>query len=115
MFIGMPIWFWITVWDLIGADIACRSGPYTLNYINFILLEFYVAFPTLFTSLSITIAICCLPCIIKLIKQHREQQRNQAVQQEDMLTGLSKYVYDPDKFKTYNECCICMCEFDGES
>jgi hypothetical protein len=32
-----------------------------------------------------------------------------------MLTGLSKYVYDPDKFKTYNECCICMCEFDGES
>ena len=31
------------------------------------------------------------------------------------MGGLTKYIYDPEKFKTYNECIICTVEFNSEA
>ena len=32
-----------------------------------------------------------------------------------MLNSLTKYIYDPSKFKTSNECAICFCEYESDA
>ena len=76
MFIGYPVWFYVTIWQIFNMDDVCRSGWQIVNYINFLMLEFYTVTPTIIISLLLIIAICCLPCIIKALKEQRQAQDN---------------------------------------
>ncbi len=69
MFIGYPIWQWITFWDFFNLSEDCNKGWDYLAYLDFIFLQFYTLTPTLITSLVLLAVIFCFPCIIKELRR----------------------------------------------
>jgi len=69
MFIGYPIWQWITFWDFFGLDGNCNAGWDYISYLNFIFLQFYALTPTLITTFVLVAVICCFPCILKELRR----------------------------------------------
>ena len=117
MFIGYPVWFWITVWHVKLTPEQCKTGIWFVSYINFIFLEIYSFFPTVVAALILFAIIIVCTCYRGGDGGHGEGQGRAHHHGEDdsLLTGLTKYVYDPDQFRSFNECSICMEPFNPDS
>ena len=113
LLIGYPSWFYTTIWDHGEINQSCKLAWDWdwLNFVNFLFLTFYASVPTLISTLLLFYLVYNLPSIFSLFWRRRQQR----AEQQDILSGLTKYVYDADKFKTYNECSICFTEFIADS
>jgi len=102
---------------VLWADIDsgnCMDGYNLFDFFIWLSLLLLTVGSAIITSCTCLIAICCAPCIYRFVTEYVSQMRAGQVQRNGVIDAIVLRKYNPNDFKQYSECVICMAEFTEE-